>query len=282
MRDHLVARQRPALDRQHVALLLRIPQFARSGIKCDREVLAGLIARRGDRFEHHLDRPLVAAEGRREATFIADVRRLSHLLQNARKRMVDLDCPPQRFAIVRSAERHHHELLEVGRVRRVLAAVEDVEHRHRQQPRRRSAEIAEEWHARRRRGSARVGQRDAEDGVRAETALVLGPVERDQLAIERRLISGGHAADLRLDLAVDVDDRVAHALAAVALAVAVAQLDRLVLAGARAGGDRSAPDAAVREMDVHFDRGIAARVEDLARVHLRDVRHLGPFCALAR
>ena len=60
-------------------------------------------------------------------------------------------------------------------------------------------------------------------------------------------------------------DRARDALAAPGLA-AVAQLDRLVLAGRGAGGDRRAAERARLELDVDLDGRVAARVEDLAGV----------------
>ena len=62
---------------------------------------------------------------------------------------------------------------------------------------------------------------------------------------------------------VDVVDRLQDALAAEALLVAVAQLDRLVLAGRRAARHGGAP-APGGGLDFDFDRGVAARIEDLA------------------
>ena len=72
---------------------------------------------------------------------------------------------------------------------------------------------------------------------------------------------------------VHVADRLAHALADVALRVAVAQLDRLVLAGGGAARHRGAALRAARQHDVGLDGGIAAAVEDLAGVHFDDRAH---------
>ena len=71
---------------------------------------------------------------------------------------------------------------------------------------------------------------------------------------------------------VHVGDGVEHALAAEAL-VAVAQLERLVLPGRRAARHTGPPERTVVEPDVDLDGGVAARIEDLARVHGFDQRH---------
>jgi len=78
------------------------------------------------------------------------------------------------------------------------------------------------------------------------------------------------------DLAVDCFHRAAHALAAVALGVPVAQLQHLVLAGGRAGGHRRAAERTIGQRDLRFDGGVAARIEDLPSVHACDL-HVRPF-----
>src|SRR5581483_7782625 len=111
--------------------------------------------------------------------------------------------------------------------------------------------------------SARHRERDAEDRVRPEAALVGGSVELDQRAVEARLVgrlAAGHGGG---DLPVDVLDRAQHALAAERLA-AVAQLDRLMLAGRGARRHRRAAGGARLEARVDLHRRVPAAVEDLA------------------
>ena len=59
----------------------------------------------------------------------------------------------------------------------------------------------------------------------------------------------------------------------IALLVAVAQLERFVLAGRRAGGHRGAAEHARGELHVDLDGGIAARIEDLAGANGDDLGH---------
>ena len=77
------------------------------------------------------------------------------------------------------------------------------------------------------------------------------------------------------DLAVHVLDRLAHALAAVAIA-AVAQLVGLVRAGAGAARHDGPPPRAGEQLDVDLDGGIAPGVEDLAAQDLHDRAHACP------
>src|SRR5947208_278971 len=70
----------------------------------------------------------------------------------------------------------------------------------------------------------------------------------------------------------DIRDGIPDALATVPTLVAVAQLDRLVQAGRGSRGDAGPAEGAVLEADVHLDRRIAARIEDLPRRDPRDGR----------
>jgi hypothetical protein len=193
--------------------------------------------------------------------------------------VVDLGADLQRVREARGADRDDHELLQVDRVRRVRAAVDHVHHRNRQRRRVRPAEVAEQRLAGLVGGGLRHRERHAEDRVRAEPALVRRAVELDQRGVERLLLGRLQAADRVCDLAVRVRDRARHGLAAVR-AVAVPQLDRLVHAGRRAGGNRCTAGRARLELDVDLDGRIAARVEDLAGMDGSDTSHR--FCSFAR
>ena len=92
----------------------------------------------------------------------------------------------------RRADRHDHEFLEVHAVVGVVAAVEDVHHRHGQGIGADSAQIRVEGHVRGVGGGPGGGHGDAEDGVGAELALVGRAVQLDH----RRSIRPGRAASM--------------------------------------------------------------------------------------
>ena len=92
------------------------------------------------------------------------------------------------------------------------------------------------------------------------------------VCVEGALLGGAGARQRRGDLAVDVGDRLRDALAGPGVA-AVAQLDRLELAGRGARGDRGEAARAGLERDLDLDGRVAARVEDLARVDGGDGAH---------
>ncbi len=88
-------------------------------------------------------------------------------------------------------------------------------------------------------------QRDAQQRIGAQAALVRRAVERQQHRVERPLIVEYHAGHGRSDDGDHVRHRPAHTEAAVARAVGVAQLERLVPAGAGAEGTMARPIAPV-------------------------------------
>src|SRR3970282_1624345 len=69
---------------------------------------------------------------------------------------------------------------------------------------------------------------------------------------------------------VDVRDRPSHALAEIPALVAIAQLQRFTLAGRGARRHRGAAER-LAGPQVDFNRGVAARVENLAAVNAGDV-----------
>ena len=163
------------------------------------------------------------------------------------------------------ARRAHHELLRVEPVVGVHAAVDHVHHRHGQRPR---APAPPRYRYSGRPGRFRRGaghrQRGPEDRVGAEAALVRRAVELDQDPVDERLVAGVGPGQCLGDLAVDVGDRLQDPLAAVALLVAVAQLEGFALARGGARGHAGPSGGAAGKQRLHLDGGIPAGVEDLA------------------
>jgi len=155
----------------------------------------------------------------------------------------------------------------------VRAAVDHVHHRHRHLHRAGAAEVAVQRQARFLGRGARHRHADRERRVRAQAALVLGAVQVDQRAVQERLLARVQPQNCFADLGVDVLDRLQHALAEVALLVAVAQLDRLARAGRRARRHRGAAHRAALEQHVAFDGGVAATVENFAADDVNDGTH---------
>ena len=217
--------------------------------------------------EDQVDRSFAGVEVRREPALVADERREPALGQHLLQRVIDLGADAEPLGERVGAGRDDHELLEVDRVRRVRAAVDHVQHRHRQ---RRGVGPAEVRPQRRVAGCGLGGgEGDAENRVRAEAALVRGPVELDQRLVECFLVARVEPLHGSGELAVHVSDCLTDALAA-PLGGAVAELDRLVHAGRRTRRDDRTAERARFEPNIHFDGRVATRVEHLASVHCGD------------
>ena len=120
----------------------------------------------------------------------------------------------------------------------------------------------------------RLGDRQArsEDRVGSEPRLVVGAVEFDHRGVEYPLIEGVEPVERVGDLAVDEPDRGADRLTAVPIAT-VAELDRLVFAGRRAGWNGRTTGCPRVERYLDLDGGVAAGVEDLAAEDGDDLTH---------
>jgi hypothetical protein len=225
---------------------------------------AAAVAGVGDRLVEQPESLLRARDRRCVAALVAGVEGALAVTaeEDLGEREVDLGRDLQRLEDRSGADRDDDELLEVEVVGGVLAAVDQVDERHRQ-----DMSVAVQVPIERLAGGCGAGpgdgERDAEDRVGAEPALVGGAIELDQRRIERPLRGDVEAGERVGDLAVDGIDGAADAEAAEALA-AVAALVGLVGAGRAPGGDVGATAGAVGEVDVHLHGRQAAAVEDLA------------------
>ena len=175
--------------------------------------LAGREPGRLDRLDEDRDRVLVAGEVGREPALVADGRRQAAVVEQAAQRVVRLGAPPQRLREARRADRHDHELLQVDRVVGVHAAVHDVHHRHWQHVGVRAADVAVQRDVQLVGGRLGDRQADAEDGVGAESGLVVGAVEVAQHGVDHALVERVVALQRVGDLTVHERHGVAHPLA---------------------------------------------------------------------
>ena len=233
-------------------------------IEAEENLLAGFVAGFLNRSKDEVECLGVRFQIGSEAAFIANGRRqffvVERFLQRVKGFRAGAQCVGERI----ESGGDDHELLHVEVVVSVSAAVNDIHLRHRQRSCARTAEVFEEREAGGFGGRPRHCQRNAEDRVRTELRLVVGAVELIHHQIDHRLLARIHAFDLLRDRVIDVVDRFEDALAAEAALVAVAQLERFVLARRRARGHGGAAGHARGELDVDFDGGVAAGIEDLA------------------
>ena len=219
-------------------------KLGRGGIEREINVLARLVTGVLDGLNDGFQRVFHALEIGRESAFVADGGAETAFLQDGFERVKRLGDGAQAFAERRQAERHDHEFLEIDRGIRVRAAVDDVGHRHGQHLRVRSAEISEERLAKRSGGGLGVGERDGEDGVRAELGFRFRAVELEHVAVNGELVERVHTDERGKDFAVHVRHGLLHAFAGETFLVAVAQFDGFVFAGAGAAeGTAARPTA---------------------------------------
>ena len=188
--------------------------------------------------------------------------------------MVDLGADEHALLEGGRARRDHKVLLERQLVARVRAAVDHVEARHGHDQllvARQVGKVTVERHALGLSAALGGRERDAEDGVGAEDALVRRAVHVDHRLVNGCLVSHIHADELRGNFIVDIGDGGEDTLAHEAVA-AVAQLDGLVGAGRRARGHRRTRHHTTCNQ-VNFDSRVAARVVDLACLDALDGAH---------
>ena len=266
---------RPSLG-QVVHLLAGVEELRRGRVEGDGDVDARLVAGLLHGLQDHLDGVFVAGQVRREAALVAHGGGQTPAGQDLLERVEHLHAHAQTVAVAAGAHRHDHELLQVHVVVGVLAAVEDVHHRHRKHVRVGSAQVAVQGKAeglRRRLGHRQGG---SQDGVGAQPPLVRGPVGLDEQQVDLALVDGVHAHQRVGDLAVDVLHRLEDALAAPGLAP-VAQFDRFEAARRGARRHRGPAHRPARELHLDLDRRVAARIQDLPSEHAEDNGHR--FCS---
>ncbi len=109
-------------------------------------------------------------------------------------------------ATVACGDRLDHEFLDVDRVVGVLAAIDDVHHRHRQRAGIDAADVAVEGQAIILRRCLRHRQRHAQDRVGAQPRLVRRAVQVDHHLVDLHLVGRVQAAEHVEDLAFDIGD----------------------------------------------------------------------------
>ena len=154
----------------------------------------------------------------------------------------------------------------------MLAAVEDVHQRGRQNSRLDAAQIAPQRQAHRVRGSTCGRHGYGQDGVRAHLGFILGAVHLQHAGIDGGLIEGRESAERGPQLVVDIGDRGKNALAAEAASVVVAQFDGFMGTSRRAARNRGATGAADR-FDLSLNGWVSSGIQDFSGRYLNDLGH---------
>ena len=258
-RVHLVLGQGLARLGQMIHVRLWVVPLGGRRIDGDFEILAGAVSCLFNGGDDHPERLFVLLEHRRVAALVAHAGHRNLILpEYGLQRMENLRASAQRVMPAPGRDRHDHELLNVHIVGCMRAAVEDIHHRTRQNLGVASADIAIQADAQRCGCGLGAGQRRAENGVCAKTALIGRAVQRNQQAIDGCLVKGILSRQGQSDFGVHMMDGLRHAFSHVAYRIAVAQLAGFVYSCGSAGRHRSAAKRSIAEQDVHLDSRIAA------------------------
>ena len=252
-------------------------ELARCAVQRQSHVVTQLVAGVGNGFGDGGQGVFVGSQVRRETTFVTDGSVQATGLEHGFEVMEDLGAHAQGIGEILGANRLHHEFLDVDVVVGVLAAVDDVHHRYRHGVDTRGAiqisDVRVQRHALGLSSGLGGSQGHGEDGVGAQSRLVLGTVELDHRAIQSFLVDGIFAQQQVTDRAVDVGDGLQHALAQVTALVAVTQLQRFARASGGAGRSACAADDAAFQNYIRFHGGVTTGVENLTTLDVDDLCH---------
>ncbi|MNV57135.1 hypothetical protein D3C71_1494510 [compost metagenome] len=187
--------------------------------------------------------------------------------------MEDFSAGTQRFFEARSANRQDHEFLYVDVVVGMSAAVHDVHHRNRKLLSVESAQVSVQRHIQINSGSAGYSHGYSQDGVSAQLAFVRRSVQGDHSLVDAQLVKSVHADYFRSDDLVNVLNGSQYAFAQVAGFVVVAELNGFVSACGSAGRNDGAAFSAGFQVYVNFYSRVAAGVQYLASIYIRNNSH---------
>ena len=118
-----------------------------------------------------------------------------------------------------------------------------------------------------------AGQGHAQDGVCAQSALVVRAVKLQHHVVDSALVVCLEADEGIGNFVVHMANGIKRALAQIAILVAIAQLNGLECARRRAGGNSRTTEGTILQHNFHFNGGVAARVQDFTPEHIDDDAH---------
>jgi len=153
------------------------------------------------------------------------------------KRGEDFGAGAQPFGVRGEANWNDHELLEVGGVRRVLPAIQDVEERNGERLRGFAANLFVQLNSMQRSARMCCGEGDTKERICTKPTLIRRAIECNQLRIKRALVINALPSESARDLVVDCGNGLKDALPTEAALVAIATLDRFMSTSACARWD---------------------------------------------
>ncbi len=237
-------------------------------VQSQAHVHAGLVAGLFNSLHNHLQGLLVGAQVGGKAALVAHCGNIAAVFQHCFQVMENFRPHAQSLLKAGRTHRHHHKFLNIHVVVRVLAAVQNVHHRHRQGFGVHAAQVTIQRHAKAGRRSFSCRQGNAQNSVCAQPPLVGGAVQLNQQLVQRSLVKSREPLQLRRNNLQHIVHRLAGAFAQVTLFVAVAQLHRLMHTGRRAGGYGRPANAAVLQQHLHLHSRVGPAIQNLACVYV--------------
>ncbi len=262
---------------------LFVVEFGGGHVESQEDFLAELITGGLDGGGDGLEGGFIRSNLGRETAFVADGGRETLSLQHFLESVEDFRAHAERFAKRLSSLWDDHEFLDVDGGIRVGTTVHDVHQRNRQHLGVWTADVSIKRLAQRISRSACDGHRDAQDGIRAELALVLGAIEFDHGLVDGELVLRVYAREHGSNFFIHIGDGLQDALAIVTLLrvdtlreglgahVAIAKFMGLISAGRGTRRHGGAAEGATSETDVDFDGRVAAGIENLAGGDIGDI-----------
>ena len=269
---------------QNILALLLIIEFRRSRVHSEADVIAELVASSLNSLSHEsqrafiserLQRSLVARNTARSiAAFITDSGVIAILLQNRLQSMEYFSTHTDSFMLILSTNRHDHVFLAVSSRISVLAAIQDVHHRNRQNLGICTADVLVQ------RLSVVISSSScASQGNRQRSICTQVALERRAIEIQHNLVNLGlagniHADQLRSDLGVDILNSLQNSLAAETLLITITELKSFPLTGRSTRRNNCASKCTGFSGNFAFNSRVAARIENFACINTYDIRHL--------
>ena len=117
------------------------------------------------------------------------------------------------------------------------------------------------------------GEGHAENGIGAEAGFVGRAIKGDHGAVNGDLVFGVHVDEGFENFAVHGGHGVEHALAAIALLVAIAEFHGFMGTSGSAGRHRGTAEGVVLKDDIHLDGRVAAAVKNFAGGNVENGGH---------
>src|SRR4030042_1915203 len=123
-------------------------------------------------------------------------------------------------------------------------------------------------------GRSRTGQREPTDGIGSQLGFIRGSVQMDQSGVNPFLVENIHPEKFWGNQTMDMIDRLPDAFPKISLRIFIPSFQSLVAAGRSPRRDGSPSHKTAIQKDLHFDRWVSSRIDDLPSDDFGDGGHI--------